>query len=113
MQVIGHKAVRNYCELFLRCTSLNLRQHEIHALARNEYALTRMGAKSEGITIEPEVVECLQVARSCGEHGATGARHVPREVRLEPQHVRLKPDTTYVMLGPAKAGHYVRHARSG
>ena len=87
MQVIGHEAARNDCEVAIGCTSHNLPERELDTIASGEVRITAIGAKGEDIPAEAYVVERRQTCRVIGKHEEGSARRTPN--------------------GPPEGGHYI------
>jgi len=62
MQVIGHEAVRNYCELIFGPSARDLRQNEFDDRAVFKGRPSVASAKRQGIPVKTEIIESLQMA---------------------------------------------------
>ena len=86
--MVRHEAVRNYGELMFSCGARNLREEQIHDRRVNQQALPLERAECQGIPVESEIVEGLEMFGPSGAHAIGCASSGPS--------VRLKPDATGV-----------------
>ena len=103
VQVIGHEAVRNECELLFSRGALNLRTRQCDCVGVGEETCAFVRAERQEITMPTAIVERREMFRAMRPHAPIGACDGPPEggrhvVRLKPDttsaSVRLKPDTT-------------------
>ena len=60
MKMVGHEAVRNYCEPFSLGSVTDLRDDRLDMAAVREYRATIAGADRQEIPMKSGVVECFQ-----------------------------------------------------
>ena len=90
MDVIGHVAVREKCNVLFDCSALDLRTNNGHCIICDEASPTRVGAERQEILSWTEVVEPFDVFRLASEHALVMASGEPGS--------------------PAKAGRYTRRS---
>jgi hypothetical protein len=92
MDMIWHEAVCENLNAFLASGMQKLLQGEINDIRLREAGLPLEGAESNGIPIEPRVVERLQALGMTGRHGERMSKGWAAAASMR---VRLKPDATY------------------
>jgi hypothetical protein len=85
MQVVRHETVGKECKLLPGGRSRNLRQHRTYSLCVLEERLAVVGAKGQEVSVQSDVVECLQLTRLVGTHAGREARVVPRRITSPPE----------------------------
>jgi hypothetical protein len=83
MQVIGHEAVRNYCEALNAGGVTKLRRSVAHRGSVGEQRATIMRANSEEVALDSEIVECLESRGRLERHEDRSAAAVPSGADLK------------------------------